>query len=828
MNNTNKKTNKKKSVISILLMIAILITGAFAFLSATDSKTNVFTVGNVNIELIENFDTNLDGKINRNMEDAKREIYDSTNTPEDGRIAIDGTIVPGQTVLKQPYIRNTGKNSAWTYIAIGIPTATSAQVANNAFNENAELSIDIKAYAVQDGYGNATDCATIWSKYLQTHNDFGKAATDTNDRIELFTVNNLSPKWTQIKWNDSDFVFQAENGMNYYVFGYSEKLEPKTNGIESDTACLFESVTLIDSIGTLHDYTLSFPEGTVYKDTDSYSVESSAPLTKFASVTIDGKTIDENKYTISGVGSTLVTFTDKDMLTTLTTSAHDVDVIATDGNADGVFTRKDINCSHDFDDDNICKLCGDEKPGFYDENDNLIVAWEDSGIDATKDYDYLWKSQNDEDANQISTEPYGDNHYEKIASSGKNVIKNYPETRKIVLPNNLIKIGQAAFYDCNSVEEIYISDATTDIGEASFGSIDSIKEINFGANITSLKAIAPKCPNLLRINVDLDNDNYCDKEGIVFSRDLTRLVAYPAGNTNVSYEIPTSVDTIIRSAFVGATNLQSIIFSDNITDIQERAFEKCYSLKEISLPPKITTISVSAFQDCRGLETVVLNDNVQTIQYSAFSCCISLKNINFPNSLTTIDATAFKWDRGLEEITLPNSLTSIGTETFKFCKGLKTINWGNGLTTIPRSAFSTCRSLTNVTIPNSITTIEKTAFYDCNNLESIIIGDGVQTIGYGAFTRCPSIKSIVLGKNVQTIEYGAFMANPTQNTKLTTINFPKTLKTIGDGAFYGNTALKTINYEGSQEDANNISFNKTSNGGNTALVSATWNYNCVS
>ena len=807
MNHSTKKSasNKKRSIVSLLLIAAIIITGAFAFLSATDSKTNVFTVGNVNIELIENFDTNLDGKINRNMEDANREVYDSTNTPEDGRIAIDGMIVPGQTVLKQPYIRNTGKNSAWTYIAIGIPTATSAQVANNVFNENAELNIDIKAYAVQDGYGNATDCTTIWSKYLQNHNDFGKAATDTNDRIELFTVNNLSSKWTQIKWNDNDFVFQAENGMNYYVFGYSEKLEPKTNGVESDTACLFESVTLIESIGTLHNYTLSFPEGTVYKDTDSYSVESSAPLAKFANVTIDGKTVDENKYTISGVGSTLVTFTDKDMLTTLTTSAHDVDVIATDGNADGVFTRKDINCSHDFNDDNICKLCGDEKPGFYDENDNLIVAWEDSGIDATKDYDYIWKSQFDEDANRTGTEPYGDNHYEKIASSGKNVIKNYPETRKIVLPNNIIKIGQAVFYDCDSVEEIYISDATTDIGEASFGSINSIKEINLGANITSLKSIAPLCPNLLKFNVDPDNDKYCDREGVVLSRDLTCLVAYPAGRADVNYEIPTCVNTIIRCAFLGAANLQNVIFAENITDIQERAFEKCSSLKEISLPSKLTTISNSVFQDCKNLETVVLGNNVQTIQYSAFGRCISLKNINFPNSLTTIEATAFKWDKGLEEITLPDSLTSMGTETFKFCKELKTINFGNGLTTIPRSAFSTCRSLTNLTVPDTVVTIEKYAFNECSSLQSI-----------------------TLGKNVQSIEYGAFMAYPTQNTKLTTVALPKSLKTIGDGAFYGNTALKTINYEGSQEDANNISFDRTAKGGNTVLVSATWNYNYIS
>ena len=59
-----KTTNKKRErIISALLVLAILVTTAFAFLSATDSKTNVFTIGKVDIQLQENFDTDLSGQI---------------------------------------------------------------------------------------------------------------------------------------------------------------------------------------------------------------------------------------------------------------------------------------------------------------------------------------------------------------------------------------------------------------------------------------------------------------------------------------------------------------------------------------------------------------------------------------------------------------------------------------------------------------------------------------------------------------------------------------------------------------------------------------------
>ena len=53
---TNKSRQKKRAFISIFLIVAILIGGAFAFLTATDSKTNVFTIGKVDISLWEDFD----------------------------------------------------------------------------------------------------------------------------------------------------------------------------------------------------------------------------------------------------------------------------------------------------------------------------------------------------------------------------------------------------------------------------------------------------------------------------------------------------------------------------------------------------------------------------------------------------------------------------------------------------------------------------------------------------------------------------------------------------------------------------------------------------
>ena len=133
MNHSNvKSTTKKrtKAVLSVFLVVAILIAGAYAFLSATDSKTNVFTVGNVDIELHEIFNGRDYGK----GEDPGA-IGDKIEN-----------IVPGQSIEKAPYVVNTGKNPAYTFIAVGIPTDTSANVYNGQGTYTAKSELHEKYY----------------------------------------------------------------------------------------------------------------------------------------------------------------------------------------------------------------------------------------------------------------------------------------------------------------------------------------------------------------------------------------------------------------------------------------------------------------------------------------------------------------------------------------------------------------------------------------------------------------------------------------------------------------------------------------------------------
>lgn len=293
MKQKKPKSKRSKQILSLLLIVAILVTGAFAFLSATDSKTNVFTVGKVNIKLHENFDTDLDGVAEQDPE--------STVVTEE--------IVPGQTILKQPYVENTGKNEAWIFVSVGIPTATEDDIYkddNQNINiEGRTLSMDVKAYAIQTGFtGNANETAkAVWEKYVENKQTelFGDEFTgDKTTRIQLFKTmiqsgDTFSEGYNDTNWDKITNAYMSTNDHDYYVYAYKTTLAAPTNGNSPVTENVFDAVKLIEDIGEGKPITLNY-----MAVNDDVSVDSMSDLT-----IDDYHTIETELYAVGDTVETL-------------------------------------------------------------------------------------------------------------------------------------------------------------------------------------------------------------------------------------------------------------------------------------------------------------------------------------------------------------------------------------------------------------------------------------------------------------------------------------------------------------------------------------------
>jgi len=114
----------------------------------------------------------------------------------------------------------------------------------------------------------------------------------------------------------------------------------------------------------------------------------------------------------------------------------------------------------------------------------------------------------------------------------------------------------------------------------------------------------------------------------------------------------------------------------------------------------------------------------------------------------------------------------------------------------------------NVVIEEGVTSIGSSAFESCNNLISIDMPKSIKSIGYGAFANCYSLENIVIPEGVETIDDYVFW----ESGNLKTVSFPKTVTSIGDECFYFCNSLEEITVDSENpsysSDEYGVLFNK--------------------
>ena len=392
-----------------------------------------------------------------------------------------------------------------------------------------------------------------------------------------------------------------------------------------------------------------------------------------------------------------------------------------------------------------------------------------------------------------------------VTSIGDCAFRYCTSLKSITIPNSVMEIGSSAFSGCSSLTSITIPNSVTEIGVYAFKGCTSLTSITIPNSVTNIgDSTFWGCSSLTAIYVAVDNKNYTSVNGVLFNKDKTALICYPAGKTDKSYNITNSVTSIGDYAFNGCSSLTSVTIPNSVTEIGGSAFVGCASLKSITMPNSVTSIGDMAFYKCSSLTSITIPDSVTSIGSSAFSDCSKLRSITIPNSVTSIGAWAFNGCTGLTAINVamenqnyvsPDGVLYNKDKTTIICypAGKKGNNYKipDGVTEIGSIAFSRCSSLTSVTIPNSVTSIGSGAFNGCTSLTRVTIPNSVTKIGWNAFSGCTSLTSITIPNSVISIDWYAFMGC----TSLKSITIPNSVTSIGKNAFgyYYDNGYKKIN-----------------------------------
>lgn len=324
----------------------------------------------------------------------------------------------------------------------------------------------------------------------------------------------------------------------------------------------------------------------------------------------------------------------------------------------------------------------------------------------------------------------------------------------IVQPNGMYRIPDSILIEGNG-------HIVSIVQQQAFIKSKELTSVFIPAGVDSIGyGIFGNCFKLMEIVVDEENKSFKSDDGILYSKDGTKLYFFPIKKSQYQkgrYVVNENVKEIADFAF--ANNFYKQFILSEVEKIGIGAFYRCSELEYIFIDNSVSDIGELAFAKCEKLEHVNFQEGskLKSIKTNTFSDCYMLSSFdNFPQHIENIGDYAFDNCYDLVDFTVPNGVTLIG-----------------------EFAFSNCQKLKTITLPESLKTISIRSFYNCLHLISVTIPDHVTEIGEGAFIYCEKLESVKLPDKLDSLKPNTFA----YCKKLKSIDFPATLRTIGDHAF---------------------------------------------
>lgn len=335
-----------------------------------------------------------------------------------------------------------------------------------------------------------------------------------------------------------------------------------------------------------------------------------------------------------------------------------------------------------------------------------------------------------------------------------------PETQKI--PDNL-------FLGCTSIIDVQIPKTVTEIGQKAFKDASSVENVTFAVNTET-----GKVKGVEKIGISAF-DGCSSLQELVLPETVTEVLQGAFANEGALVKADMSRAASLKKwdkeSFKGDTALAEVVLptAGGITAIPDGAFAGCTSLtgENLKIPKNIVTITANAFKES-GLKKLYIPNQVTMIGASAFEACKNLEDVHISNNISIISQSTFKNCEKLKKIEIPVKVEKIGTNAF-YGSGLKDVyifgdpEIGGGITNtyagmknqlsvfekevVDETASAVSQHIFNAdfTIHGAENTKLKTAFFDTYRTET----DG------------PSVPNVADGKGTIAI-YSTSLANTDQ------------------------------------------------------------------
>lgn len=215
-------------------------------------------------------------------------------------------------------------------------------------------------------------------------------------------------------------------------------------------------------------------------------------------------------------------------------------------------------------------------------------------------------------------------YYNKVSDEMVEIINIYSEDEIVDIPE---KIDDYTVSSIMAKQTPYFENCTV---------------LNINSNTCNINSnIKYWWKNLKAINVSNSNELYSSVDGVLYNKEKTELIIYPAGKEEKEYVVEATVKRIADGAFANAENLVNVKLNDDLEYIGAYSFANCYNLSTLNLPLKLNKIYSYSFQNCYNLNNLSIHENITEVESGAFWGCSNLSNVNI-NEDTKVEYTAFQ------------------------------------------------------------------------------------------------------------------------------------------------------------------------------------------
>lgn len=403
---------------------------------------------------------------------------------------------------------------------------------------------------------------------------------------------------------------------------------------------------------------------------------------------------------------------------------------------------------------------------------------------------------------------------------------------RVVIPGNVVEIGKEAFYGCTMLSKLEFKGIDTDpalsIAESAFYGCTSLTTLSLPENLKvlgqyafgNISGLTKVTINTAIAEIDYSNGAFASLNGNTYVRTLVLGPNVAVFDVNGVFGSTSLTSVEVDPSNPNYESVDGVLFNKGMTRI---VYYPSGRAGAYVLPDSVEEIGANVFYNNDNLTSITFGANLTSIGEGAFQECDMLTEVIFENGeaggTLTIGKKAFFRCQGLASITLPEGKAeiTIGDEAFAGCSQIKTIVFPEGVTSIGHAAFNSCNALTSVSLPASLKSLA--SYSTAYEYTDIISGDmwapskvaSAGTDNIDVFNYCLNLSTITVaegnasygmidgvlyGKNAETgvidTLYFSPMSNPGTDGKIT---IPATVTDIKDRAFINNQKITVVDFE---------------------------------